>query len=248
LEPAGARTEITRSLPTEEIRIGEAPESVQRLLTSLVIEAIPHEYEDTSKWGMKKEVFGGIKLRREGWRIETQRRRRKVNHGTWRRYHIRLVDPDKNLTVRVLNVADLGDGRLGCHVVVRARLDATARIAEWNRGIQLISLSTRGEADVRLRMTCAIGLTIDPSRLPPDVILSPEVTAADVSLRALRIRHISKARGPLAREAGDALRAILAGKIDEKEPKLVERINRQIAKHKNELRFSTSDQIHDKWK
>jgi hypothetical protein len=73
-----------------EIPVGE---SLQQFITHLVIDEIPHEYENTKKWGGTKRVMSGLDWDRDGLRIETRRQWKDANHGTWSRYKLRLVDP-----------------------------------------------------------------------------------------------------------------------------------------------------------
>ena len=67
----------------------------------LVLRNLPPSFEDNRKWGREKEVFDGIKLRREGWKIETKRKTKTAKHGTWSRYYIEFVDPAENLQVNI---------------------------------------------------------------------------------------------------------------------------------------------------
>jgi hypothetical protein len=225
----------------------EAPPAVQALLTDVVRENLPHQYQETKNWGNQKEVFRGIKLRREGLRIETKRRKKKVNHGTWHLYRMSLVDPEDHLKVRLRNIRELDEGRTGFQLIVVAKLDAFGRLSQWERGVQLISLSVDATADVELRMDCQLGMTLDPSKLPPDVILRPEVMDADLTTHSFRVHRISKAKGPLARELGHRLHDVLVRKVDEKKARIVAKINRQIAAHEDQLRLSLHDALVSKW-
>lgn len=227
--------------------LGEVPPGVQNLLTDIVRDNIPVNYEDTKHWGTTKEVVRGLQLRREGLRIETKRRRKRVNHGTWRMYRISLIDPEENLEVRIQNLHDAGAGNVGFDVVVAAKLRVFGRMSQWQRGLQLISLSADAVADVELRTQCQLGMMLDPSSLPPDVVLKPRVVDAALVAHSFQLERISKAKGPLATEFGHSLHRVLNRRLDEKREKIVEKINRQIVKRADRLRFSPREMMVPEW-
>lgn len=227
--------------------MSDAPAGLQALLTAIALENLPHQYEDTKHWGQTKEVFDGLNIQRDGLRIKTKRRTKHVKHGTWRKYRLTLVDPSKNLFVRVSDLDDRGQGKVGFHMTVAAKVRAEGRLTEWRRGVQLVSLSAEGEGQVQLGIECQVGMVLDPSHLPPDVILKPEVTGAELIVPSFRVVRISKVEGPLADELGRSLRGILMHALDDKKEKLVHRVNHQIAKHEDQLRFSAHDLVVKKW-
>ena len=46
----------------------DAGEKIDQLLTRLVLENIPHKFEDSKDWGRQVERWDGVKFRREGLR------------------------------------------------------------------------------------------------------------------------------------------------------------------------------------
>ncbi len=88
---------VLQNVPAETGSIA-TPELVA-WLTAMVHDNLPPTYEDDRKWGQQKEVWDGVKLWRENGRFETKRRTKLVNAGTWTRYSIAVVDPEKNLHV-----------------------------------------------------------------------------------------------------------------------------------------------------
>jgi hypothetical protein len=236
-EPSADRTASPENLPT-----------IHQLITEVVRNNIPLEYEDTKDWGGTKEVFDGLKISRDGLHIKTKRRRKRVNDGTWKRYHVRLVDPQEEFRVRLEHAGPGGDGRLALDIVFVARLALFGRLSQWETGVQLISLSADAEAKVRLRVACKVALRFDAAELPPDVIFDPEVTDAALDLVEFRLRRISNARGPLVEQLGRGLREVLERKVAEKNTRLVHNINRQIDKRRDQLRLSLHDEIKSRWR
>ena len=239
---------VLRQLPTRlAFTPKDAPEWVQSMVQRIVRESVPDKYVRDKDWGMTDRRWDGLKVRREGLRISTKRRWKEVNHGTWRRYEISQVDPEKNLLLRIENVHDAGDGRVGFEVSLSTKVRAFGRMSKWSKGVRLYSISAEADADVRLRIWCQVGIGFDLRKLPPDVLLMPEVTRADLDVPSFQLTRVSKLDGPLVRQLGKSLRGVLRDKLEEKRDKLPEKINRQIRKNADRMRFSLSDLATNKW-
>src|SRR5438552_9725921 len=66
---------------------------LSELLTGIIVEIIPREFEDKKHWGMQTAVFDGLKFSGQGLNIKARRREKLVNHGTWKMYRVTLVEP-----------------------------------------------------------------------------------------------------------------------------------------------------------
>jgi hypothetical protein len=226
-----------------DYRIAETPRHVQPLLMQLVLENVPHEYENTKNWGGTREVFDGLHIRTDGLRIRTKRKKKTANHGTWKKYSITLVDPQENLRVRITDLREDAPGHVVFRLLLTAKLEAFGRLQEWNRGIRLFSISADALADVDLSLLCRMTTELDAKHLPPDILLKPEVTEAQLRLRSFRLKRVSKADGPVIRELGDGVADIVRKKLAEKNTELVAKINRQIAKREEDLRLSMRELV-----
>ena len=75
---------VLTPVAAEETDPGFTPsESFQTWVTDLVREQLPEHYEKSKNWGHTKKVFAGWKFEQDGLRIETRRRWKDVNDGTW---------------------------------------------------------------------------------------------------------------------------------------------------------------------
>jgi hypothetical protein len=224
----------------------EVDEGLQQLVTELALAFIPHTYEDNRKWGKTKEVFDGLHVRREGWRIKTHRRKKQVNHGTWTRYEVQLRNPDERFNIRLHNLRKLADGRAAVDIHCDARLRSFGRLSEWQYGVQLISLSAEADADVRLVMQCTFRVNLDLSHLPPEIVVDVHVDDADVTIRRFRMRRISQLSGPLVKQLSHEVREVLEDQIAKRQDKMVEKINQQIEKNEEKLRLSLTSVLNTK--
>ncbi len=218
------------------------------MMQRIVRENVPDKYVQDKDWGKKGRRWDGLKIRRDGLKISTKRRWKQVNHGTWRRYEITQVAPETNLRLRIENIHDAGDGKVGFEVSLGSKLRAFGRVSQWSKGVQLYSLSVEADADVRLRIWCQLGVHFDWTHLPPDVLFKPTVTRAELDVTRFRLHRISKLDGVVARELGRSLHRVVLAEIEEKRDQLPEKINRQIAKHEDRMRLSVSDFAARKWR
>ena len=211
---------------------------LQTLFTDLARQAIPHDYENEKAWGKTKEVVRGLYVKREGLRIKTHRTTKTVNHGTWKKYRIQLLDPEGQFQVRVANVRRLPNQHFVFDVVVDARVRIFGRLSQWERGVQLVSLSAEADADVQLAMQCDLATKLEIAGDSPGLTIDPTVQAADLQIRSFQMRHISQLDGPLVRTLSASIREVLEDEFEDRRERLPAQINRQLDKHRDQMHLS----------
>jgi hypothetical protein len=218
------------------------PAEFQEFITGLAREHLPDKYEKHKNWGDTKRVWAGVKLERDGLRVETRRRYREVNDGPWQMYRIDLIRPEKHFQVEVADIRRVDHKILG-QITVVARLHAFGRHAQWERGVQLFSISADATVRVRLKAQVEFTTRIDAGKVPPDLLLSPRVTKADLEILDFRLNRVSDLDGPLVRSLSSTVREIVEDKLAEKRDKLVEKMNKSLAKREAKFRLSASDLV-----
>jgi hypothetical protein len=219
----------------------------QEWITALARDHIPTEYEKKRNWGHTTKSFDGVSVRVENGQLRTHRKFREANDGKWQMYRIKLADPNSTFDVRIANLRELPNGRVGMEITAVADLDVFGRQSLWEHGVQLFSLSAEATARVRLWAYAEVATRLDPTRIPPDVILDPEVKAAKLDIPDFRLRRVGELDGPLVRSLSHATREVLEEKLREDNAKLVASLNKQIAKQEKKLRLSLVDVLQSKW-
>ncbi len=219
----------------------QTSDQMQRLITDVAREFIPHNYENEKHWGKTKDVVRGLYVKREGWQVKTHRTTKSVNHGTWTKYRIELLDPEQQFQVRLEHIRRLANNRLAFDIQCDARVRIFGRLAEWRQGVQLISLSAEADATVELTMQCDLATRFDSSTIPPALVFDPVVRHADLKIDDFRMRHISQLNGPLVKTLSASVREVLEDEIAHRRDKIVSQINRQIDKRRDKLRLSFGD-------
>lgn len=225
----------------------DASDEINKLITSMVRQNIPHTFTEDKDWGGQKERWDGIKFRREGLRIETKRRKKLVNHGTWKKYSASLLNPDQEFAIEVKNMHETPDEKVAFDVHFSAHLKVDGRQSKWVKGVQLYSIGFDGHTKVRLVVSIELGVSMDVNRFPPDMVFNPVAKTADLVVDEFRLDRIGKAGGEFTQQVSRGLRSTLDKKVAEKEHKLVEKINKQISKNQGKLRLSIADAMKSKW-
>ncbi len=221
--------------------------ALERLVTKLIRENIPHTHEDRSKWGKTKRRWDGLHIQLDRFKLKTKRRWKDVNHGKWSMYRIQLLDPKEQLVVTLENMHETEDGRLEFDIYFAARVQASARTANWVKGVQLYSFNAEATAKMMLHVRGSVALKLGVSKFPPDVIVDANVSQADLRLDEFQLHRVSDVGGEFAQQLGRGVRKILEEKIKDGNQKLAAKLNRQIEKKKDKLRFSMHDLLKSKW-
>ena len=216
-------------------------------LTRLALDSMPVRYVEDKDWGKQSERWDGVKVSFKNGRLRTKRRKKLVNHGTWDRYEVSLVDPEKSFAVQMNNFKETDADRVTFDVVITAKVDVMARQAKWVKGMQLYSISADGSADVQLSISASLGSRMDVSKFPPDITFDPRIEDAKIKLANFRIDRVSKAGGEFAQQVTRIVKSKIDKKIASKEDKLVEKLNAKIEKSRDRLTLSAHDALKSKW-
>lgn len=254
--PAQSWPDTPASMPAPRVLQGVPPDAADASnlaspqmvawLKQLIRDNLPETYEDDRKWNQQKEVWDGLDISNDGLKIKTKRKRKLVNHGTWTRYTLKTVDPEKYLDVQFQKLELMPDGKIAFDVSVEMLLDVFGRMSQWVRDVQVVSLSANADAVCKLSVAGTIEFQLNPLRLPPDIKIKPHVDSARVDISYFRVRRISQLGGPLATQLGNGLRHALEHKLEESNDKLPEKMNRQLEKHSDSMVFSTQDWLQSK--
>jgi hypothetical protein len=210
----------------------------------IALKNLPPNIEDNRKWGKRRRVYDGVDMHWEGMRLDTKRRWKMVNDGTWSRYFIEWIDPANRLEINVLSLDFWQKGRgFSSRIRIVAPLKIFARVSQFQRDVQLISLSMQADATVALEIDLEVGIRVNPLVFPPDMEFRPKATRADVQLLEFEMHRLSQIRGDVAEWLGKGLRGILDRKISETNDKLVLKINDSFAKQQDRLRLSAHEWI-----
>jgi hypothetical protein len=212
-----------------------ASDALASTLSQLIRDAIPRTYDKQKDWGATRDVTVGYRVDGKPFHYHVHRRTKPVEHGVWKHYKLQVVEPDKNLRVRLRDLRPVGPGRMAFTLELESKLDAWARAKVYQYGVHIIALEVEGDLQMRLQIHGEIALQATVVSGAAAIAAHPVVTDAKLSLDEFRIRRVSDARGPIVRELSDGVRSIVLDELNG--PQLTAKLNRAIEKKRDRLVF-----------
>lgn len=238
----------TAQLPSkpqpEKYGIG-SPEMVA-WLKQVIRDNLPPSYEDNRKWNLQREVWDGVHIKLDGTKLDTHRKKKLVNAGTWTRYAISFIEPEKNLVVDFDRLELVDSARIAFQTTVVAPLDIRGQLAEWVRDVKLYSVSAHATSTVKLTLAGEVQFQLNMLKLPPDVSLKPVVEQANVQVLHFEVHRISRIGGDAAELLGKGMRRVIDERVEDLNEQLVVKINRKLEKRSEKFYFSSQDWLMSK--
>lgn len=223
-------------------------EQLERFVTALALAYIPHTYEDLDDWGKQSQRWDGLKVHLDGLRIKTKRRKKSVNHGTWKKYQVSLHKPHKKaFQIHLANLTKTDNGTVAFDIRITAPLHVHGRVAKWIKGVQLFSVSADAIARVQLAARVEVNFFLNVAEFPPAITLSPEVKQADVALIDFQMYRVSDIGGEIAQQIGRGAESVIRKRLAKERPKLADKLNKTLKKEQDKLRISPQDLLTSKW-
>ncbi len=242
-----ATSQATSPAENKEPQNVDAGEKIDALITKIVLKNIPHEFKEEKDWGGQEPRWNGVNIRRDGLKIRTNRKKKMVNHGTWKKYHVSLLNPEEQFLISVKNMREAEDGKMAFDVYVAANLKIDGRQAKWVKGVQLYNVSVDGKTKVNLKATIELRTLMDVTKFPPDLVFRPEAKAVEISVKDFRIDRISKVGGEVAQQVTQIARGAIKGRLEKEEAKTVKKLNTEFTNNADKLRLSLHDAMSNKW-
>jgi hypothetical protein len=212
-------------------------EAISQIAARLIADAIPREYQRSKDWGQTKSITTGLRSSGNFFEFDIHRRKKQVKHGIWKTYRVLLVEPEKNLLVRIDNLRSIGPGRTALTLVITARLHGWARAKVYERGIHIIALEAEADSTIHLSLDAEISLeSVETASWLSGVAIRPVITDARLTFDDFRLSRISDLRGSLAQELGNGLRHLIEDELTSE--KLTAKLNRAIEKRRDRLQFT----------
>ena len=128
-----------------------------RTISRLIEDAIPLEYDKQKDWGATTRDPRRHAHRRERLPRTLDKRKRTVNHGVWKHYKLRLIEPEQNLAVELADLRPIAPGRVAftLHSRRQARRLGAGKVYQY--GVHLIALEMESDMRVRARDRRRIG-------------------------------------------------------------------------------------------
>jgi hypothetical protein len=218
-------------------------ESLSNLAQRIVVESLPRQFEDKKHWGKTTKIIDGLRFKDDGDGLKLRKHTAEVKDGVWKQYKAELIDPEHQLQIRVANIRQTDAGHSAFQVFLSARLRGEAQIEQWKDGIKLFNANAQADSQIEARLDCEIAWDWKASGILGRFTIEPKVTGAQIELVEFDLKKVSKIEGWAARELGENFKGVIAKKLHDEEPKLVDKLNKAIQKRQDRLRFSPDDVV-----
>jgi hypothetical protein len=211
-------------------------DATAKIVAQMIAGAIPREYERKKDWGHTKKITTGLRSSGNFFDFNIHRKKSEVKDGVWKHYRATMIEPEKNLVVRIDNLRSLAAGKISFTLFVTTKLHGWGRAKVYENGIHLIALEAETDAKVSLWLDCEIALEAAPASFLTGIAVRPQITEARMKLDEFRLTRVSDVSGPVVRELGDGIRSLIEDEVNG--PKLAAKINHSIEKRRDKLVFT----------
>lgn len=204
--------------------------TLAELVKHIIVEKVPLQIEDRKGWGDQVHILSGLHVAGKGLKLRLEKKKKAVNHGLWQHYQISVVDPKNDLVIRFPRWEYQKGKGIDFRMELDARLRGYADFKQYSNGLHIFSAATEGDIDLKVSLDGVIAVNIVPGGWTADVHVTPKVHDMTLEIPNIDIERFGKIKGKLARETGDSFRKMIEKRLQEEEPELVDKINREIAK------------------
>jgi len=228
---------------------GGAPDQSQQMiaasLSRLIENAIPLEYDKQKDWGATKSIDAGWNIEGKPFHWHALKQEKTVNHGVWKHYKLRLMEPEKNLHVKLAALRPLSAGRVAFTLNIETTIDAWARAKVYEYGVHLIALEMESDMQVAITIDGEVGVAMRRGDEEMMLALEPVVTDSRLEIRNFNLRRVSNAKGPIVHELGEGVSRLVQDELNG--PKLTEKLNRAIEKKRDRLAIRPTELFEGRW-
>jgi hypothetical protein len=192
---------------------GQAPvkddySDLSRLLHKVVIKQVPQEYEEKFDWGKTTPVPPRLivqGLKRNSIKVGDHM---ELAHGTWRRIHVKLSDPNKDLKIKIKDVKKLDKGGYRVVIDTEALLRCDGELNQWVRGLLLLRFDGQADARIASTMVCDVDVAVNLKKFPPEVKVDPKIIDLALDLKDFNLNKLGGTlQGEQFRQLGNDLKA-----------------------------------------
>jgi hypothetical protein len=208
--------------------------ALAHVVKQIVVKHLPTPAVTSARnWNHQKEVTVRVNAVREGplkWKLDPVKESR--NDGHWTRISLTIVDPARNLSIELKDIATPESGKTIFKTTLVAPVTFKFEQQIWKAGLRLYSGETRGRFEAKAVLNCeTVSMTTwAPDKLLPSQLFHVSVAKADVAAHDIKIDHTAGMGGEGAEKLGDAALAAIKLLKPDLEADLRDRANKAIVK------------------
>jgi hypothetical protein len=235
----------TAAVPAGEVPIKDDYGDISRLLHKIVVKQVPREYEEKFDWGKTIPLPPKLlapKLPRTFIKVGD---RMEVPDGAWKRIHVKLDDPNKDLKIKVKDLKKLDKGGYRVVIDTEALLRCDGEWKQWKNGILLLRVDGQADATIASTLVCDVTVELNIKKFPPELKVDPKIVELSLDLKGFNLNQLGGTlQGETFRQLGnDLMRDLLRELLKASEPVVKQYANEAIVQSvkENQGKFSAAD-------
>jgi len=218
--------------PAQEAAAAE----LARLIHKAIVAKMPPVYEDRSAWGHTIPLPDRLIVPRLKRTLLQVGERMEVPDGPWRKLRVRMENPERDLQVHVRSFKKVDAMTYRVLVEVDAAVQTEGELQSWRNGFQLTDLTARADVALNVLLECDVAARLDAGRVPPRLLLEPEVRDLKLNLKEFTPRQVTFRRAGLTVQgagleaAGEEFKGGLQDLLRTVEPEVKKRAGDALAR------------------
>jgi hypothetical protein len=207
-----------------------------RLIHAAIVSKLPPVYENHSGWGHTVPMPERVRLPRLRRTVVQVGDHLEVPDGPWRKVRLRVEDPDRDLQVHIRSFRRVDATTYRIVVETDAAVRADADVQRWRNGVELADLTARADFELGVVVECDMAARLDTGRLPPRLVVEPQVRHLKLNLKEFTPRQVTFRRagltvaGDAIEAAGEDIKGLLQDQLRSLEPELKQRAGEALAR------------------
>ncbi len=216
--------------------VGDAPPKtdytdLSKIIHKRVLMQVPREHEEKFDWGKSIPIPDNLiapGLPRTYVKVGNEKQ---LAHGNWKRVHVKLDDPDKNLKIKVREFKKLDKGGHRMLLDAEAMVRCDGEMNQYVRGLLLLRVTGQADATITSTMTCDVDIKINLKKFPPEVNVEPKIVEMTLDLKEFNLKQLGgTVQGEKLRQLGnDLMPDLIRGLLKAAEPLVKDYANEAIA-------------------
>jgi len=204
---------------------------LSKLIHKRVLKQVPREHEEKFDWGKSIPIPGKLiapGLPRTYVKVGDTK---ELAQGNWKRIHVKLDDPDKNLKIKVKEFKKLDKGGYRVLLDAEALVHCDGEMNQWLRGLLVLQVTGEADATITTTMACDVDVKINLKKFPPEVNVEPKIVEMTLDLKEFNLTRVGgTVQGEKVRQLGnDLMPDLIRGLLKASEPMVKDYANKAIA-------------------
>ena len=209
---------------------------LSRLIHKMVVKQVPREHEEKIDWNKSIPVPEKLlfpRLPRTWVQVGNEKQ---LAHGAWKRVRVKVLDPDKDVKIKVKEFERLDKGGYRTVIDAEVAMKCDGELQEWLNGISLVKLDGNADVTITSTLVCHVDIKVNLKKFPPEVAVNPKIEEMAIDLKefnltraAATVKNVRIEGEQLRKMGNETMPDLIRSMIKQSEPMIKDYANKAIA-------------------